>query len=39
MLVEIKEDRQSNPVTDELSALVAVARTVIVGVLQSISND
>jgi hypothetical protein len=39
MLVEIREDRQSNPVTDELGALVAVARPVIVGVLQSISEE
>jgi hypothetical protein len=36
MLVEIREDRQSNPVTDEG---VAVSRPVIAGVLQSISEE
>jgi hypothetical protein len=37
--VEVREDRQSNPVADEVGALVAVARPVIVGVLQSISAE
>jgi hypothetical protein len=37
--VEIREDRQSNPVADEVGALVAVARPVIAGVLQSISQE
>jgi hypothetical protein len=37
--MEIREDRQSNPVVDEVGALVAVARPVLVGVLQSISEE
>jgi hypothetical protein len=37
--MQIREDRQSNAVTDEVGALVAVARPVIVGVLQSISEE
>ena len=37
--MEIKEGRQSNPVLDEVGALVAVIRPVIVGVLQSISEE
>lgn len=37
--MEIREDRQSNPVADEVGALVAVARPVIAGVLQSISHE
>ena len=37
--MEIREDRQSNPVADEVGALVAVARPVIAGVLQSISLE
>jgi hypothetical protein len=35
--MEIWEDRQKNPVADEVSALVAVARSVITGVLRSVS--
>ncbi|HEX3487863.1 MAG TPA: hypothetical protein VHU92_00915, partial [Streptosporangiaceae bacterium] len=37
--MQIREDPQSNAVTDEVGALVAVARPVIVGVLQSISDE
>ncbi len=37
--MEVREDRQSNPVADEVGALVAVTRPVIVGVLQSISRE
>jgi hypothetical protein len=37
--MEIREDRQSNPVVDEVGALVAVARPVLAGVLQSISEE
>jgi hypothetical protein len=37
--MHIREDRQSNPVLDEVGALVAVTRPVIVGVLQSISAE
>jgi hypothetical protein len=37
--MEVREDRQSNPVADEVGALVAVARPVIAGVLQSISLE
>ena len=37
--MEIREGRQSNPVADEVGALVAVARPVIAGVLQSISEE
>src|SRR5215475_3925612 len=37
--MQIREAGQSNPVTDEVGALVAVARPVIVGVLQSISEE
>jgi hypothetical protein len=37
--MEIREDRQSNPVGDEVGALVAVIRPVLVGVLQSISAE
>jgi len=37
--VEIREDRQYSPVVDEVGALVAVSRPVIVGVLQSISDE
>lgn len=38
-IMEIMEDRQSSPVVDEVGALVAVARPVLVGVLQSISEE
>lgn len=34
-----KEDRRNSPVVDEVGALVAVSRPVIVGVLQSISEE
>ena len=37
--MEIREDRQSNPVVDEVGALVAVTRPVITSVLQSISAE
>ena len=37
--MEIREDRQYSPVVDEVGALVAVSRPVIVGVLQSISEE
>ena len=37
--MEIREERQLNPVADEVSALVAVTRPIIAGVLQSISNE
>jgi hypothetical protein len=37
--MEIREDRQKNPVADEVSALVAVAGPVIAGVLRSISIE
>jgi hypothetical protein len=37
--MEIREGRQSNPVADEVGALVAVTRPVIAGVLQSISEE
>jgi hypothetical protein len=37
--LEIREGRQSNPVADEVGALVAVTRPVIAGVLQSISEE
>jgi hypothetical protein len=37
--MEVREDRQNNPVADEVGALVAVTRPVIVGVLQSISQE
>lgn len=37
--MEIREDRQSNPVVDEVGALVAVTRPVIAAVLQSISAE
>src|SRR5215831_16624341 len=37
--MEIREGRQSNPVADEVGALVAVTRPVIAGVLQSISAE
>jgi hypothetical protein len=37
--MEIREGRQSNPVVDEVGALVAVTRPVIAGVLQSISEE
>jgi hypothetical protein len=38
-VMEIREGRQSNPVADEVGALVAVTRPVIAGVLQSISEE
>jgi len=38
-MVEIREERQRNPVADQVSALVAVTRPIIVGVLQSIPNE
>ena len=37
--MEIREDRQSRPVADEGDALVAVVRPILVGVLQSISDE
>jgi hypothetical protein len=37
--MHVREDRQSNPVVDEVGALVAVIRPVIAGVLQSISEE
>jgi hypothetical protein len=37
--MEIREDRQKNPVADEVSALVAVTGPVIAGVLRSISME
>lgn len=37
--MEIREDRQKNPVADEVSALVAVTGPVIAGVLKSISVE
>jgi hypothetical protein len=37
--MEIREDRQSHPAADETGALVAVIRPVLVGILQSISNE
>src|SRR5262249_44471764 len=37
--MEIREGRQSNPVADEVGALVAVTRPVIAGVLHSISEE
>jgi hypothetical protein len=37
--MEIREDRQSRPVANEVDALVAVIRPVLVGVLQSISGE
>jgi hypothetical protein len=37
--MEIREDRQSRPAADEVGALVAVIRPVLVGVLQSISDE
>jgi hypothetical protein len=37
--MEIREGRQSNPVLDEVGALVAVTRPVIAGVRQSISEE
>jgi hypothetical protein len=37
--MEIREGRQSNPVADEVGALVAVTTRVIAGVLQSISEE
>jgi hypothetical protein len=37
--MEIWEDRQRNPVADEVSALVAVTGPVIAGVLRSVSSD
>jgi hypothetical protein len=37
--VEIREDRQSRPAADEVDALVAVIRPVLVGALQSISDE
>jgi len=37
--MEIREEHQQNPIADEVSALVAVARPIIAGVLQSISNE
>jgi len=37
--LEIREGRQSNPVADEVGALVAVTRPVIAGVLESISEE
>lgn len=38
-IVEIREERQQNPVAHVVSALVAVTRPIINGVLQSISNE
>jgi hypothetical protein len=37
--MEIREDRQSHPVANEVGALVAVIRPVLVGALQSISDE
>jgi hypothetical protein len=37
--MEIWEDRQANPVADEVGALVAVAGPVITGVLRSVSSE
>lgn len=37
--MEIREDRQSRPAADEVGALVAVIRPVLVGALQSISDE
>ena len=37
--MEIREDRQKNPVADEVSALVAVTGPVIAGVLQSVPAE
>jgi hypothetical protein len=39
VIMEIREDRQSRPAADEVGALVAVIRPVLVGVLQSISDE
>lgn len=37
--VEIREERQRSPVADEVSALIAVTRPIVNGVLQSISRE
>lgn len=37
--MEIREERQLNPVSDEVSALVAVTRPIIVGLLHSIGEE
>ena len=37
--MEIREDRQKNPVADEVSALVAVTGPIITGVLRSVSEE
>lgn len=37
--MEIREEHQQNPVADEVSALIAVTRPIIAGVLQSISSE
>jgi hypothetical protein len=37
--MDIREERQLSPVADQVSALVAVTRPIIAGVLQSISNE
>lgn len=37
--MEIREEHQQNPVADEVSALVAVTRPIIAGVLQSIPRE
>lgn len=37
--MEIREERQAAPVADEVSALVAVTRPIIAGVLQSIGSE
>lgn len=37
--MEIREERQASPVADEVSALVAVTRPIVAGVLQSIGAE
>lgn len=37
--MEVREERQQNPVADYVSALIAVTRPIVVGVMQSISRD
>ncbi len=37
--MEIREERQQNPVADEVSALIAVTRPIVNGVLQSIRGE
>jgi len=37
--VEVREERQASPIADEVSALVAVTRPIIAGVMQSIASE